>query len=33
VGIGNVDRQRAGIEQRVRPALRGIGGSVEAKSL
>ena len=33
VGIGDVDRQRAGIEQRVRPALRGIGGSVEAKSL
>ena len=33
MGIGDVDRQCAGIEQRVRPALGGIGGSVEAKRL
>jgi hypothetical protein len=33
VRIGDVDRQRAGIEQRVRPALRRIGGSIETKSL
>jgi len=33
VEIGNLDRQRAGSEQRVRPALGGIGGSLEAESL